>query len=283
MNRSTKKAKKASAGEAVAPSDVGSVSLPQTPKRPAPKASKKTTPILSWVVPVLLASGGAAAMVKWWPNFVATVALCESLTVTIKPGLFRFGVLDFFGAVVTCHGYRATAALPRHTLEAVVACTLIRFGGTLLAHVFVLGQAPSWIASPTALPSLCLAFWLTFFCPGDLWHRLVTVVGPFRFAVTAAAWVSTTHAITSWGLEKALHADHVRASTSLLCAVLCGTISGCGGDILGDLLGLSDPDMGFRRTPRALRTPTFGLKRAFLAATLYYFLTDPHGSLGPAA
>lgn len=71
-----------------------------------------------------------------------------------------------------------------------------------MVGVFVLGQTPSWMSSFTAWPSLAVAWWLTFFCPFDLWHsyamhnRLVLFIMAFGRAVSAA------HAITSWGADK---------------------------------------------------------------------------------
>ena len=108
-----------------------------------------------------------------------------------------------------------------------------QFGGTTLAHVFILGQAPSWVASHTAWPALALAWWLTFGCPMDLWYKHVANSKLLAYPLGVVTGISTAHAVTSWGMEKALSAHHPAAAASLLAAVLSGALSACGGGIMG--------------------------------------------------
>lgn len=69
--------------------------------------------------------------------------------------------------------------------------------------VLVLGQTPSWMASFTAWPALALAWWLTFFSPLDFWHNRVMRVKAIRFLIGFGQAVSASHAVTSWGADKA--------------------------------------------------------------------------------
>jgi hypothetical protein len=96
-----------------------------------------------------------------------------------------------------------------------------------------------------------------------------------KFPILLGVWVSSAHAVTSWGMDKALGADHLRAQQSLLVALATGTISACGGGILADMFGLQRVVWEFRRPP-CLEGPSQPIEKAFLCALLYYSLRDPH-------
>eukprot|EP00904_Undaria_pinnatifida_P004432 jgi/Undpi1/13990/HiC_scaffold_9.g03641.m1 len=113
--------------------------------------------------------------------------------------------------------------------------------------------------------ALCLKGWLAVF------------IAAFGRALSAA------HAITSWGADKALTAHYEKATTSAGCAILCGTLAGCGGGILADLLNLQGHSWNLQCTPTALASPSFSVQRCFGASCLYYILADPHGLLNSDA
>jgi len=119
-------------------------------------------------------------------------------------------VLDLCGSILVCYGYRhwlqtaANDTPPRKSwFESLVACTLMQFGGTTLTGL-VLGQTPSWIVSHSAFPALLLAWWLTFYCPWDLYYTFVASWEGegARFVAGLLGAVSAGHAVTSWGLDK---------------------------------------------------------------------------------
>lgn len=117
---------------------------------------------------------------------------------------YSVSVADIFGSVMACYNYRKEvskrAAGTRYWLETLIVCTLLQFGGTTCTGL-LLGQPPSWLSSHTALPAFCIAWYVTFFSPGDVWHQAMgTKV--FRGAVLLGVWASTAHAVTSWGLDK---------------------------------------------------------------------------------
>ncbi|CAN0557855.1 unnamed protein product [Ectocarpus sp. 12 AP-2014] len=70
---------------------------------------------------------------------------------------------------------------------------------------------------------------------------------------------------------------------SAICTILCGTLAGCGGGILADLLNLDGDSWNLQRTPQALASPSFSVQRCFGASCLYYLLADPHGYLSEDA
>ena len=130
-------------------------------------------------------------------------------------------------------------------LETLVACTVMQFGGTTLTGL-LLGQTPSWILSHQAFPALLLSWWLTFHCPFDLYYYLMRRTGAIgwtfmRFAEIGAS-ISAGHAVTSWGMDKALwnvsHVNKEKIASSVLTCVLCGTFSASGGGLLADCLGI---------------------------------------------
>lgn len=204
-----------------------------------------------------------------------------ALTTNIARSLFLSIYLsDLFGSAMVCFGYRDTMAAqngpPRYWLETLLVVTVLQFGGTTLTGL-VLGQTPSWLSSHTAGGSLALMWWATFFCPRDAWHRLMSV-NAFRACVLLGAWFSTAHAVTSWGLDKALGADHQRAQASLLVALLTGTLSGCGGGLIANSFNLTESTWRFQKAA-VFSGPLFSIEKSFICAVCYYTLRNPHGFL----
>lgn len=195
-------------------------------------------------------------------------------------GSVSISVLDFCGSLIVCKRYReeAVAIANRTWLESLLACTLLQFGGTTLTGV-VLGQTPSWIMSHNAFPALLLAWWLTFFFPFDLYWLSIQRLPSLYFAIRIGSAISSGHAVTSWGVDKAMyntfHLNHVRISESLFTLVLCGALSGSGGGILGDLFGLyRNPSFVWTSvTPAILQPDRFeavaALTRSFFLAIVY--------------
>lgn len=221
-----------------------------------------------------------------WNSTVACNEYFESAVVQIASAAPRISVLDFFGSVLACKTYRERAHFPKTWLESLVACTILQFGGTTLTGI-VLGQTPSWITSFSAFPALLLAWILIFFCPGDLFWRVfnaLSVITLPLFEIGSA--ISAGHAVTSWGMDKALfnmyHLNAHKYKDSILLCLLCGTFSGCGGGLLGDWLGfLRQPSFIITSTPAIYsirnRKAATTVVRCFCMATLYYFLLNPSG------
>ena len=248
-------------------------------------------PPASLFSPYVLYLGTAASLAMivlvWgWESFVDNFAWFETARIQVLPvhratwlfPLPPLGVADLFGSAVVCFNYRASAEFPKHWLETLVVCTILQFGGTTLTGI-LLGQSPSWLTSPAAWPSLALMWWLTFFCPFDAWYCLLCNRGegnPIRMGLLFGAWFSSGHAVTSWGMDKALLADHARANTSILTALVTGTLSACGGGIIAaDMFGL---EWSFRK-PRFLQQPTMAMQKGAACSVFYYLLRDPHSVL----
>lgn len=194
----------------------------------------------------------------------------------------RFSTADVCGSAMACYAYRVNtfegrgkAGRRKYVVESLVACVILQFGGTTLTGL-ALGQSPSWLTSHRAFPALLLCFALTFFAPLDLWFRVMHApYSPLRAVMQAGAWLATGHAVSSWGVDKALGADHTKANVSPLACLVSGTLSACGGGIIGDALGVHETAWGLNATPKALTAPTLTLVKAFLGAVLYWGLRDP--------
>lgn len=157
-----------------------------------------------------------------------------------------FSVLDLAGSLIVCIYYRndlSKRGIYRSTVESLVACILMQFGGTGFTGL-LLGQAPSWMVSHTAFNSLLLAWWLVFFSPFDAFYKVVS--GPWHsivlHTISFGAAVSSGHAVTSWGVDKVVyntfHVNQARLSESIWTCLFCGTLSCCGGTLLKDWLNM---------------------------------------------
>jgi hypothetical protein len=212
---------------------------------------------------------------------------------TAESAVFYIGpvpvsILDVFGSILSCMAYRNFLTERKLWAETLVSCTLLQFGGTTLTGV-LLGQTPSWIMSHSAFPALLLVWWLIFFSPFDIFYRLLNSSKLLITCIKFGAAISSGHAVTSWGADKALwntfHVNSERIKASLLTCILCGTLSGCGGGMLGDLFDLYYPaerksmlvskGLGFYR----IRTSSVlaNMSRSCLCAILYYSMINPSG------
>mmetsp|Transcript_9824 Transcript_9824/g.19101 ORF Transcript_9824/g.19101 Transcript_9824/m.19101 type:complete len:359 (+) Transcript_9824:82-1158(+) len=199
-----------------------------------------------------------------------------------------FSTLDFCGSCIVCFAYRtatekAIAAGDETTCRhhssplghyafGIFTCLFSQFGGTCCTAI-LLGQHASWTAGNHVTNAFLLAWWLTFCCPGDVWFMAMGYRA-LRLSLQSLACISAAHAVSSWGVEKALVADHVKMRNSAWGALAAGYLSGCFGWPLvayfetgGDRLG----KMG----------PSWAMQRTFYAVLFYYVCTNPHGTLTP--
>ena len=88
--------------------------------------------------------------------------------------------------------------------------------------------------------SLFMAWWLTFCSPQDVYWRCVSSLSKASEAgIGLLAAVSSGHAITTWGVDKALFGSNQAASNSFLINVCCGVMSSNGGGIVAEAFGLT--------------------------------------------
>lgn len=228
-----------------------------------------------WITLPILAVGGIVALrapssaSTWFDDLQSA-----SLGLPLGPHWLRFSLLDLFGSCGVCYKYRKALLQWSNAkripwLETLAACLFSQFGGTTLVGV-LLGQPPAWTVSHNAVRSLFLVWWLTFCCPFDAWHKLIDASFALRLALDCGAWLSSAHAITSWGSEKAIAAEHHVARSAVFSTVLAGTFGASGGTLFAATLNQRG----------TFRGDFASLRKALVGATLYYILRDPHDVLG---
>lgn len=180
--------------------------------------------------------------------------------------VMHFSVCDFCGSFIVCRAYRKALGSHVPWVQSLAACCGGQFGGTTLVGL-LLGQPASWVVSHNAARSLLLAWWLTFCCPYDAWNRFCEVAAHLVAALTMGAWLSTGHAMTSWGADKAINAQHEVARTAVFATVIAGAVGASGGTLLASIFDKRfDGDFS-------------GLRKAIVGSVLYYIFRDPHGVL----
>ncbi|EKX53476.1 hypothetical protein GUITHDRAFT_101177 [Guillardia theta CCMP2712] len=136
------------------------------------------------------------------------------------------------------------------------ATTIVGYDSSLGTHVF---------------SAFLLAWWLTFCSPFDIWHNSMKTPW-LMIPIKAFATISSAHAITSWGMEKALNAEHERMRKSVWAALLCGFTSGSFGWVVVSYFETGGSAI-------VASAPTWAMQRAWYLVWVYYGLTDPHGIL----
>jgi uncharacterized membrane protein YeiH len=199
----------------------------------------------------------------------------EKMSFDLLPFLPSFSFLDFCGSILCCVEYRRLQRVAKPWWHVLWACTMMQFGGTTITGL-LLGQTPSWIVSQKAFPAMLLAWWLVFFSPFDYCWRLYHTNRVFSWYFGFFSAISSAHATSSWGMDKALfNAFHVNSAAirrSILTCLACGTFSACGGGILADTFGfLGEPSA-------TLRTVSFN--KSFILALLYFSLVNARESIG---
>ncbi len=199
-------------------------------------------------------------------------------------------ILDFAGSVICCYKYRTEAKGLKSWFEVLFSVTLMQFGGTTITGIVFLGQTPSWIMSRAAFPALLVAWWLTFYCPGDAYWKLVREMPFFVTVMTFFAYISIAHAIGSWGVDSVLkNSYHINPNYSrgFLLNIWVGTIAACGGGVLCELFGfLRSNSYTIQKTPSIFSVGNYpasaSINRCFWFALVYYFLVSDRSTFLPS-
>jgi hypothetical protein len=190
-------------------------------------------------------------------------------------------LLDFVGTTFVCKKYRETARGDKSWFEMMLACVLMQFGGTLIISL-ILGQPPSWLLSRSALPAFFLAWWLSFYSPDDIFWNTVSKNNFLLFLLGFLNFISSGHAVTSWGMDKCFfnvfHLNGDTYSRAYWLCILCGTVAACGGGILAEVFNFFSSSKSFtlRHKSSFLEIGKYGvsqtLNRSFWLALIYYIL-----------
>ena len=219
-------------------------------------------------VKVLMFSTGLIAFVMYVWTFEAAMAAMQWVEgFRVAFGLMSF--LDFCGSTLTCYNYRCEAQrltkagderlrmIYRTAVgfyaQTMLKCNFMQFGGTTVTAL-ILGQPASWLNSHV-WAAFIVAYWLVFCSPGDVWFKLLQH-GWLLLPIKAAATVSAAHALSSWGVDKALTAEHPKIHKSVWGALVCGFASGSLG---GMVAGVAEEGEAWLTS----KAPTWPMQRAF--------------------
>jgi hypothetical protein len=219
-------------------------------------------------VKIVLFSLGLIAFVLLYWTFEAAMGAMQWIEgFRVAFGLISF--LDFCGSTVTCYNYRCEAQrltragderlrmIHRTAVgfyaQTMIKCNFLQFGGTTITAL-ILGQPASWL-NTHVWAAFIVAYWLVFCSPGDVWFKLLDH-GWLLLPIKTAATISAAHALSSWGLDKALTAEHPRIHTSVWGALLCGFASGSMGGLVA---GVAEEGEAWLTT----KAPTWPMQRTF--------------------
>jgi hypothetical protein len=223
--------------------------------------------------------------------FVSFVEHMEGFTFTLFIPSLQVHYTDFIGSLLVCQSYRIKT-LHKHWSESLFSCCIGQYGGTTLTAL-LLGQPPGWMLSHSSFLSLLLAWWLTFFCPFDLFwfttapssesNSLLQPVINLHHSFFVS--ISSIHAATSWGMDKVLfpsfHSSSHLITRSLLLALLTAVLSSNGGGLTCDLFQLFHQQSFQLHTPTCLQSSPQGdqirnnLLRSFFLGLVYYLVMNP--------
>jgi uncharacterized membrane protein YeiH len=151
----------------------------------------------------------------------------------------------------------------------------------------LLGQPPSWMLHHASTVSMLLAWWLTYCCPLDLHWSVASSLSPSVLeALGVVAAISSGHAMTTWGVDKAMfndfHTNPLLIRNSFVVCVCCGVLSSTGGGLLGDAMGvfkknsfcLTNEPMAIFSTGSAGHEFRAKVAKMFLLSTIYYLVMN---------
>ena len=199
-----------------------------------------------------------------------------------------FHFTDFIGSSLALQSYRSLKLKNKSSIEILFCCCLMQFGGTTLTAL-LLGQPPGWLLSHSSLVSLLFAWWLIFHSPSDIYWNLIHLTPLTRkiweVVFTFFLYISFSHAITSWGMDKVLYNTfHLPTHTireSMILALLCSVLSSNGGGLICNFLSLFSQNSFQIHTPTCLQNTEEGEKTrsnlicSLLLGLIYYIIVNP--------
>jgi uncharacterized membrane protein YeiH len=197
-------------------------------------------------------------------------------------------ILDMVGMTLCCVQYRQSTQGPKSWFETLVSSLMMQLGGTTLSGL-LLGQVPGWMMGDSTFCGCLLVWWLTFFCPLDLYWRFLHCSPAVLLAFNFIGVFSCGHGVTSWGMDKALfNSFHVNASDisqSFIACILAGTLANSGGGLVCDQLGFTKrKSYTLSDTPPLLKLGNYqssrGVNNSFLMAFAYYIMVNTRSFLG---
>ena len=179
----------------------------------------------------------------------------KALTMSMLNDWGSFPLIDLFHGTGVAYEYRERGSPAHAPLQRVFAIVITALGGTMLTG-FLLGQPPSWLCYSEVIPAYCFCWFIMERLPREPLFRLIRGSALAEFTMTLLDDISWGIAITSWGQDKATSAQHEPARASMIAALLCGVVSGCGGGVIQRSFGLLSETWAFTTPLTFARCPS---------------------------
>ncbi|KAJ1973792.1 hypothetical protein H4R35_003930 [Dimargaris xerosporica] len=154
--------------------------------------------------------------------------------------------------------------------EVFVLLTL-SFGGGILTAL-LLGQPQPWLVNNGMVPTYSLVYLAVGFAPADIVYRILRAAAPLSdMALAAVDGAIRGYGVTASGVEMIRRMDGP-ISQSLTAMVVVGTLLGCGGGVIEDLIQMSKRQWAFR-TPTLLQRPNYDMAITFTTVVFYILST----------
>ncbi|KAA0165744.1 hypothetical protein FNF31_01721 [Cafeteria roenbergensis] len=185
-----------------------------------------------------------------WHAYTAAVSDIARLAFIVQ-------LTDLIGSARVAAWYRVNVRRPVSWHQSLLVVLIVHFGGTTMTGIMT-GKSPSWVTSYESLLAVIVSWYLTFFCPFDLWWRVYNVPWVNRACVVFES-ISLANGIGNLGVGKVLdhsrgHFAHPGTAPSPVLGWVCGIMSGCGGGVLSEFANfVDDPTPHSRRPQKAHR------------------------------
>lgn len=127
------------------------------------------------------------------------------------------------------------------------------------------------------MPVYIITSLLMYYSPGDVLFQWLEMLAPISMPILLVSdAISKTLSVTYGGVGSVITHPTIEISQSVCAAILCGTISGCGGGVVASLFNLNGPNWGFGPSS-ILKSPSLSIKLSLISAILYVSLGTSFG------
>ncbi|KAJ1912122.1 hypothetical protein IWQ60_009809 [Tieghemiomyces parasiticus] len=191
---------------------------------------------------------------EWSPSFPVAIAMT----------LHALRVSYEVRKMLNCSGRLPTA-------QEIFALLTLSFGGGILSAL-MLGKPQPWLVNNGMIPTYTLVYLAVGFCPQDWVFRILRMLSPASDVFLAAVdGAIRGYGVTATGVEM-VRGMEGPISESLTAMIIIGTVLGCGGGIIEDVIQFSKRSWNFR-TPTLLQRPNFDIGITFSSVLFYIFST----------
>ena len=136
-----------------------------------------------------------------------------------------------------------------------------------------MGKPIGWIQGNINIPVYTIVALTVYYLPGDILFRSLENVRFILIPIfTLIEAISKCETIANVGVDGVLlHKGSEVFERSIFAALVIGTISGCGGGILGSMINVRESDWRFS-TPSQFKNPNTSMILSFFCSIIYLLL-----------